>query len=390
MNLALVIVGILLLIGAGVVFAQQARALVGTVVGAIGLLMTVAGWVRLDGEATLAEALRTGGLAAAAVVALYALWLNDRRRKIDEERQDIERRRHDLENQRHTLEQTRQNMEAQRMQHDRERSTDERFARSIELLGNDADQVRVGALHALAGLARSRSEYTQTVLDVLCAYLRRPFDHAHYARLRGVEDDSVKESADADRERQVRLTAQRLIGELLPESGNGRGPTYDLDLTGATLEYFDLSERVVGQLTARSVNLYEANAFGGMEIYGDAWFTSAHSWGKFIAQGTTFHKRAWFSGFEADQLVDFKQSKFDGVTKLAQAKFSGKVVLRGSKFAQPVDLNHSSFSGGLDMTSAATATADTYGMTVSLDMKNELPQGWVVDRKDDSVGLVRA
>jgi hypothetical protein len=64
--------------------------------------------------------------------------------------------------------------------------------------------------------------------------------------------------------------------------------------------------------------------------------------------------------------------------------------LRGSNCAQPVDHNHSTVSGGLDMTSAATATADTYGMTVSLDMKNELPHGWVVDRKDDGIGLVRA
>ncbi|SMC93720.1 pentapeptide repeat-containing protein [Kibdelosporangium aridum] len=383
MNLALVIVGVLLMIGSGVLFAQQARALTGTIIGAVGLLFTVAGWVMLDGGSTLSDALRTGGLAAAAIVGLYALWLADRRHKIDEDRQDVERRRHDLETQRHTIEQARQQMESQRMQHDRERSTDERFARSIELLGNDADQVRVGAMHALAGLARSRPEYTQTVLDVMCAYLRRPFDHAHYARLRGASE--VEESVEADRERQVRLTAQRLIGELLPESGDGRAPTYDLDLTGATLEYFDISERVVGQLTARSVNLYEANAFGNMEIYGDAWFTSAHSWGKFIAPGTTFHKRAWFTNFEADQLVDLKQSKFDGVTKLAHATFDGKVVLRGSKFAQPIDLNHSAFNGGLDMSSAATTTADTHGMTVSLEMKNELPQGWIVD----DTGLVR-
>lgn len=388
MDLALVIVGILLLFGAGVSFTQQGRALMGTLIGAVGILLTVTGWVLLDGGSNLSEALKTGGLAASSVVILYALWLNDRRRRTDEERHEIERRRHDLEGQRHSLEQARQHLEAQRVQHERERSTDERFARAIELLGNDADQVRVGAMHALAGLARSRSDYTQTVLDVLCAYLRRPFDHAHYARLRG--EEKVTESADADRERQVRLTAQRMIGELLPQSGNGRGPTYDLDLTGATLEYFDLSERVVGQLTARSVNLYEANAFRGMEIYGDAWFTSAHSWGKFIAQGTTFHKRAWFSNFEADQLVDFKQSKFDGIAKITQAKFDGKVVLRGSRFAQPVDLNHSTFRGGLDMTSAATATADTYGMVISLDMKNELPEGWVVEHKEDGTGLVRA
>lgn len=388
MDLALVIVGILLLLGGGFLVVQPGRALPGTLVGAIGVLGTVAGWVQLDGGATLSEALRTGGLAATAIVLLYALWMSDRRRRIDEERQEIERRRHDLETQRHQLEQSRQNLETQRAQHDRERSTDERFARAIELMGNDADQVRVGAMHALAGLSRSRPEYTQTVLDVLCAYLRRPFDHAHYARLRG-DSHLVEESADADRERQVRLTAQRLIGELLPQSGNGRGPTYDLDLTGATLEYFDISERVVGQLTARSVNLYEANAFRGMEIYGDAWFTAAHSWGKFIAQETTFHKRAWFSNFEADQLVDFNKSKFDGVAKLAQAKFDGKVVLRGSRFAQPVDLNHSSFRGGLDMSAAATATADTHGMTISLDVKNELPEGWVIDRKEDGIGLVR-
>jgi len=41
------------------------------------------------------------------------------------------------------------------------------------------------------------------------------------------------------------------------------------------------------------------------------------------------------------------------------------------------------------MTSAATATVDTFGMLVSLDMKNELPQGWIVDRKEDGTGLVR-
>ncbi len=387
MHLALVIVGILMLFGAGVAFTQQGRALTGTLIGALGVLLTMTGWVLLDGGSTLSDALKTGGLAASSIVVLYALWLSDRRRQADEERYEVERRRHDLEGQRHSLEQARHHLESQRVQHERERSNDERFARAVELLGSDADQVRVGAMHSLAGLARARTDYTQTVLDVLCAYLRRPFDHEHYAKLRGDKDFVV--APDADRERQVRLTAQRLIGDLLPQIGNGRGPTYDLDLTGATLEYFDLSERVVGQLTARSVNLYEANAFRGMEIFGDAWFTSAHSWGKFIAQGTKFHKRAWFSNFEADQLVDFKQSTFDGIAKLAQAKFDGKVVLRGSRFAQPIDLNHSKFNGGLDMTSASTSTADTYGMVVSLEMKNELPEGWIVDRNEDGTGLVR-
>lgn len=55
-------------------------------------------------------------------------------------------------------------------------------ARSVELLGNEADQVRGGALHALVWLADSTPRYKQTVLDVLCAYLRRPFTHPSYTR----------------------------------------------------------------------------------------------------------------------------------------------------------------------------------------------------------------
>jgi hypothetical protein len=126
---------------------KQALVLAGTIFSAIGMMAGVVGWLLVANQgAGLAEALRTGGLAGAAVVALYGLWLNDRRRRVEEGRQQLE---------------------SSRLDH-------ERFARAIELLGNDADQVRVGALHALAGLARGTPSYTQTVLDVLCSYLRRP------------------------------------------------------------------------------------------------------------------------------------------------------------------------------------------------------------------------
>ena len=99
----------------------------------------------LDSRTSGAEAVRTGGLVSAAVVALYALWLNDRRRRVAESRYELELNTHEQ---------------------DRARVADERFARAVELLGHEADQVRVGALHALAGLARSRPTYAQTVLDV--------------------------------------------------------------------------------------------------------------------------------------------------------------------------------------------------------------------------------
>ena len=167
-----------------------------TFLASVVLLAGVGGWLLTDPATSRSDALKTGGLAGGAIVALYALWLNDRRRRVEERRQDIERQRHELESQRAEL--------------DRERVADERFAKAVELLGNAADQVRVGAMHALAGLARSRPSYTQTVLDVLCSYLRRPFD---------VEEDTKPEpEPDPEREREltVRLTAQRLITDLLP------------------------------------------------------------------------------------------------------------------------------------------------------------------------------
>jgi hypothetical protein len=56
-------------------------------------------------------------------------------------------------------------LDRERAELDRERISDERFAKLVELLGKEADQIQVGALNALSGLARAHLEYTQTVLD---------------------------------------------------------------------------------------------------------------------------------------------------------------------------------------------------------------------------------
>ncbi len=164
------------------------------------------------------------------MVALYAVWLNDRRRCTEEARHELES----------------------------DRVGDERFARSVELLGHEADQVRVGAMHVLAGLARSTPRYRQTVLDVLCAYLRRPFTHpSHQVH---PDDPAAQPSPEgfeeADLERQVRLTAQRLVIKLLPENDSEDDANLDLDLTGASVEYLNLARRRICHLTARQARFY--------------------------------------------------------------------------------------------------------------------------------------
>ncbi|WP_414636013.1 pentapeptide repeat-containing protein [Actinophytocola sp.] len=307
------------------------------VASAIGIGVLVVVLVRIDGS-DLSEALKTGGLAAGAMVALYALWLNDRRRRVEENRHSLE---------------------TQRAQHDRERVADERFARAVELLGNEADQVRVGAMHALAGLARSRPGYTQTVLDVLCAYLRRPFDHYRYAEVRGDKARTwdAEETRAADRELQVRMTAQRLIADLLPAVSDEDSPIYDLDLHGATLEFFSIENRVVGQIRARETKLYEATRLSGAVVRGPVWFTRARCWGRLYANDTVFHDRSWFNKLEALGKIDFTRAEFHHDTRFAHAVFHGPVSFRNARFA-----------GG--------ASVDTTGLTVPVEQEHNLPDGW--------------
>ncbi|PRY32696.1 pentapeptide repeat protein [Umezawaea tangerina] len=233
-----------------------------------------------------AEALKTGGLAGGAVVALYALWLNDRRRRTEEARHELES----------------------------VKVADERFARSVEMLGHEADQVRVGAMHALAGLTFSSPRYKQTVLDVLCAYLRRPFDHEGYKRYSDdpeklVRDGVEEEPAKTDREREVRRTAQRLITDLLPWGMDTDPTAYHLDLTGASLEYFRLSGRRVGRIVARRANFYGITMINEVEASKPSLFS-----------GARFHGRVSAADARFDGGLSFQDVRFAGELDVSRAE----------------------------------------------------------------------
>ncbi|GLY48530.1 hypothetical protein [Lentzea sp. NBRC 102530] len=224
-------------------------------------------------KAPAVEIVKTAGVAGGAIVALYALYLNDRK---------------------HFLES--------------EKVADERFARSVELLGNEADQVRVGAMHALAWLARSTPRYRQTVLDVLCAYLRRPFDYPPHERN---PEDPDQDFGDVDEdkrlEHQVRLTAQRLIKDTLSWGKKRKHLHYDLDLTGAVLEYFSLDGRHVNRLVARRA-----------QFYGITNLRNVHVQSVTLFSGGTFHGR-----------LQLENGRFPGGISFQEVTFAREVQLSG-------------------------------------------------------------
>ncbi|MFD7654991.1 pentapeptide repeat-containing protein [Actinosynnema sp. NPDC059797] len=250
---------------------------------------TTAALLLVDPRQPKAEAIKTGALAGGAVVALYALWLNDRRRRVEEARHELES----------------------------DKASDERFAKAVELLGNEADQVRVGAMHVLANLARADRRYKQTVLDVLCAYLRRPFTHpaltakpedpdqAYF----GVPEERREEvSPEQEQEMTVRRTAQRLITDLLPWGSDPDQTRYQLDLSGAKLVHFRLEGRRFGRLVARRAQFYGITAFSEIALAQPALFS-----------GGTFHGR-----------VNFENGKFHGGISFQDVAFKLGLQLAGA------------------------------------------------------------
>jgi hypothetical protein len=117
-----------------------------------------------------------------------------------------------------------------------ERRITELYTKAVEQLGSDKAPVRLGGLYALERLAQDNPEHRQTIVNVICAYLRMPFAPAA-PPASNPEPEATEEPAERDtevgtrtdaigdtwhQERQVRLTAQRGRPQLRSTSRTSR------------------------------------------------------------------------------------------------------------------------------------------------------------------------
>ncbi|MGW3469293.1 hypothetical protein ACWDKQ_12660 [Saccharopolyspora sp. NPDC000995] len=355
--------------------------LVATIAVAVVMLVGVSiALLAFDPRTTGADALRTGGLAAGSVVALYALWLNDRRRRVEEKRQELETQRQELDRQRYALEQQRQALEDRRTNQDRDRAADERFARAVELLGNEADPVRVGALHSLAGLARNHPEHTQTVLDVLCSYLRRPFRHPKWTtpeELSPAPEEWSEIPPELEGERHVRQTAQRLIRDLLPNTTDPDPVIYDLDLTRALLERFNLSDRVVGRVAAYRCRFRHTTNLNRAVFHGSVHFRDSVFLARIRAEDVQFRGKLELRGMLAHGPCGFERTRFDGDVDVKHVVCRDGAYFDGATCAAALDLRHSRFLGTADLNFADPVPMPLLD-DVEFDDKSRLPSAWPV------------
>jgi Pentapeptide repeats (9 copies) len=181
----------------------------------------------------------------------------------------------------------------------------DRYTRAVEQLGHEKAPVRLGAMYSLDHLAQDNPEYRQTVVDVVCAYLRMPYTLPAQSGLGAeqVEEEMAVPANGGERaphpapgqdpageELQVRQTAQRLLAnhlrcppqtssqgaQLLPSSPQQTfWPGISLDLTGATLVDFNFPQMSVIQAQFVAATFQGDARFDGSTFQDLAWFSEA-------------------------------------------------------------------------------------------------------------------
>ncbi|OCC08565.1 pentapeptide repeat-containing protein [Streptomyces sp. PTY087I2] len=216
----------------------------------------------------------------------------------------------------------------------------ERFTTAVGQLGDESPAVRLGGVHALAGLADDApdSGLRQTCIDVLCAYLQLPFTPDP-----GTDDANRKEHHRYLALRKVRHTILRLIGDhyrRAPET-HGSWQGCDLDLTGVIID---------GEL-----DFTGARFSGGRVSFAGARFsedTVSFSYVEF-AGGDVHFEHATFSD---DAMLFFIDAEFSGGdVHFNSATFSCDVFFTNARFSGgTVSFGHARFSGGSVNFSEAT------------------------------------
>jgi uncharacterized protein YjbI with pentapeptide repeats len=200
--------------------------------------------------------------------------------------------------------------------HDRTRVLNERFTAIASQLGDEQPAVRLAGVHAMAGLADDWMENRQTCVDVLCAYLRLPYEPDPG------DDANPAEQAAYRANREVRHTIIRLIREHLRKDATISWQGLNFDFTGVVFD---------------GGNFTGAQFSGGIVRFDGANFAS----------GTV--------SFEGAEYSEVGQVTFHG------AKFSGAKVRFGGGFrGGPVSFSGAIFSGGLVSFRGSVFSCDSY------------------------------
>ncbi|MFB9691278.1 pentapeptide repeat-containing protein [Amycolatopsis plumensis] len=193
----------------------------------------------------------------------------------------------------------------------------ERFATACAQIGHEKPTVRLAGVYAVASLADEWPEQRQVCIDVLCAYLRMPYEPA------------LDSPWYHDEESEVRFSITSVISDHLRPGAPVSWQGHEFNFLRAVLRSADFADIEVssGRLLFSLARFRRGwTSFDGMRVTGgEVWFGGAQ-----FADGArvTFDNAEFSSG-----RVQFEGAAFEG----------GEVTFRGAKFSGgEVDLSEAS------------------------------------------------
>ncbi len=282
--------------------------------------------------------------------------------------------------------------------------------KAADQLGADQAAVRLAGLYALERLAQDNPSHRQTIVDIICGYLRMPYSsplqpppprrrnsilrtHQPTSTPRGAANDGVDQGKDPHQEKHVRITAQRiLVSHLQPQPRDQRGrsantkywPNIDLDLSGSTLLKFD-----VRNCRIRSAD-FEGAVFVGVTSFDDTVFVKTCTFkDATLTDGALFERTQFKDGasfaraafwktasFESASFADtalFTEAKFIHISAFSKATFAGHTVFRNAVFNNYASFSDTIFTSPVDLTQVYARD----------DHSPILPEGWTLGSPAD-------
>lgn len=293
-----------------------------------------------------------------------------------------------------------------------ERRVTELYNAAAEQLGSDKAPVRLTALYTLERLANDNPVHRQTIVNIICAYLRMPFS-AQPPTL-AVSDEELAAVPPAERgtvasaaaepvttwhqERDVRLTAQRLLGTHLHSDHPVHWDGMSLALNGATLIDFTLGERCAiheadfSDATFAGPAFFVGTFFEGYADFSGATFVDHAVFGLAFFAGHTTFARAFFAetarfvtaSFAFASVNDFSGATFAGNVYFHEAKFSGVARFNRASFARNTYFNEATFADPV-IFREDTAVFNDASVT-DLQWEYVFPAGWRVEPAESDGG----
>ncbi|MES9602143.1 pentapeptide repeat-containing protein [Actinomadura sp. NPDC000929] len=262
-----------------------------------------------------------------------------------------------------------------------ERRITELYSTAADQLGSEKAPVRLTALYTLERLANDNPRQQQTIVNIICAYLRMPYA-VPYKYPAAYSNDANPETSrrnilryramrmghptplevpnnEPHEEYQVRAIAQGILSaHLRPGTGEVFWPDISLDLMGATL---------TNGLDLTGCSIHSAN-------FRRATFIHGASCDYIKIAGAAYFENAIFAG-----PANFKKATFGDVAYFRKATFKSRSLFRRTFFTGHINFDALKGGGDLLLENAKVAITD-------MEQPHVPPAGWRIETIDGGSG----